>query len=720
MTSLSTVSTFLELLRWRAQDRPDHVTYTFLEDGDSKELTLTNHELDIEARAIAAKLQSVAEPGDRALLLFPPGLPYITALYGCLYAGVVAVPAYPPNRASLQKNIPRLLSIIEDANVNVVLCNTDIHGMAASLFEDEHGQGPHFIPTDQVSSDWAYDWSEPHVKPEDIAILQYTSGSTGKPKGVMLNHANILDNSKQISRSFGVHAGTVGVIWLPPYHDMGLIGGILQPYYSGIRVVMMAPFNFLRRPMRWLRAISKYRATSSGGPNFAYELCLQKVTEKDLAELDLSSWELAFNGAEPIAPHTLDRFVETFGACNLRSEALYPCYGMAETTLILTGGHHREAHVIRRFDEGKLEEHQAVPNEDPEGSRALVGCGAPVSDHIVEIVDPESQHICAPGRIGEIWASGQSIAQGYFNRPELTEALFHARLDAHPDARFLRTGDLGFFQDGELFVTGRLKDLIIIRGRNYYPHDIERAVETCHDFIRPGAAAAFSVDVDGEEQLVLVQEIQRKCKPEQYPEVVEAVRRTITEAFEVRAHGVVLIKQGSIAKTSSGKIRRSTCRQLFLDGGLDVLGEDLLSCKTTGHDEVLCGQLVTDLHETTEPAARRLLLTRLVSEILRGQPGMAEAKITPHTTLSSVGVDSVTATEIANLIETYLEVDLPVVFLLEGPKILEIAEELQAMKWSSDAALLEAGSDRYADLLSRKQRGMRRAARKSRKEIVRS
>ncbi|CAM2008635.1 AMP-binding protein [Acanthopleuribacter pedis] len=718
MTSLSSVSTYLELLRWRAQDRPDHATYTFLEDGDGKEAILTNHELDIEARAIAAKLQSVARPGDRALLLFPPGLPYITALYGCLYAGVVAVPAYPPNRASLQKNIPRLLSIIEDAHVNVVLCNTDIHSMAASLFEDERGNGPHFIPTDQVSSDWAYDWSEPRVNAEDIAILQYTSGSTGKPKGVMLSHANILDNSKQISRCFGVHAGTVGVIWLPPYHDMGLIGGILQPYYSGIRVIMMAPFNFLRRPMRWLRAISRYRATSSGAPNFAYELCLQKVTEKDLAELDLSSWELAFNGAEPIAPRTLDRFVDTFGACNLRPEALYPCYGMAETTLILTGGNHREAHVIRRFDEEKLEEHAAVPNADPETSRALVGCGEPVADHLVEIVDPQTHERCEPGVIGEIWASGASIAQGYFNRPKLTEAVFQARLEAFPGRRFLRTGDLGFFQDDALFVTGRLKDLIIIRGRNYYPHDIERAVETCHPAIRSGAAAAFSVEIDGEEQLVLVQEILRKCKPDQYPEVVEVVRRTISEAFEVRAHGIVLIKQGSIAKTSSGKIRRSTCRQLFLDGELEVLGEDLLSQKTTGHDEVLCRQLVTDMFETTEPRTRRVLLTRLVSEILRGQPGLAEAKIAPHTTLSSVGVDSVTATEIANLLETYLEVDLPVVFLLEGPKIQEIAEELQALKWSSDAALLEAGSDRYADLHSRKQRGIRRAARKSRKEIV--
>ncbi|CAM2068040.1 AMP-binding protein [Sulfidibacter corallicola] len=714
MTSLSSVSTFLDLLRWRAQEKPDHATYLYLEDGEHREVPLTNHELDIKARAIAAKLQSLVKSGDRALLLFPAGLSYLTAFYGCMYAGVVAVPAYPPNRASLQKNLPRLMSIIEDAQASVVLCNTDIHGMAASLFENQYGGGPHFIPTDQLSDEWAYDWTEPHVKADDIAFLQYTSGSTGQPKGVILNHHNILDNSERISRRFGIHANSVVVSWLPPYHDMGLIGGLLQPLYSGIRVILMSPFSFLRKPMRWLRTISQYGATCSGGPNFAYELCLQKATEKDLAMLDLSSWESAFNGAEPISSQTLDRFADAFSICGFQRDALYPVYGMAEATLMVTGGDPEDSHAAVPFDEEKLEEHRAIRCDRVNGHRTLVGCGHALEEHVLEVVDPQSEAPCPNGNIGEIWVSGPSIAQGYFNQEALTERVFGAELGAYPGRKFLRTGDLGFLFEDQLYVTGRLKDLIIIRGRNYYPHDLERTVEYCHPAIRPGCAAAFSIEVDREEQLVLVQEIQRKCDPAELPRVIEHIRRTISEQFEVRTYAIALIRQGTIPKTSSGKIRRSFTRHLFLEDKLEVIGKDVLQSDEVSHGYAECEELAAKLRDELDPIVRRAQLIRIVTEILRAQPGLGKAKITPHTSLSTLGIDSVMATEMANQIENFLNVDLQVVMLLEGPKVADIAEEIQNLKWPPDGGMMNAhqdAPDRYASLFARKERGTRRRLR---------
>ena len=406
-----------------------------------------------------------------------------------------------------------------------------------------------------------------------MAFLQYTSGSTGTPKGVVLNHANLVHNSALIAHAFEHTRTSLGVFWLPSYHDMGLIGGILQPIYVGRTNVLMSPMTFLQKPFRWLSAITRFRATSAGGPNFAYEHCIQKITPEQRKQLDLSSWKLAFNGAEPVRAETLRRFAEKFAPCGFRAEAFYPCFGLAEATLIVSGGYVAKPPIIRSFDsvaltQGKVRE---VAGGSPT-ARDLVGCGQTLPDQKIVIANPETKTTCPPDEIGEIWVSGPSMAQGYWKRPDVTETMFHAHLQDTGDGPFLRTGDLGFMLDGELFVTGRLKDLIILRGVNYYPQDIELTVQRCHPRLRADCGAAFAVEKDGREQLVLVFEVERH-KQGQFGEVFQAIRRAVAGEHDLNVDAIVLIRAGTVPKTSSGKIQRHACRQSYLDGTLDVVGQ---------------------------------------------------------------------------------------------------------------------------------------------------
>ncbi|MFP2926241.1 fatty acyl-AMP ligase, partial [Pyxidicoccus sp. 3LG] len=409
-----------------------------------------------------------------------------------------------------------------------------------------------------------------------MAFLQYTSGSTGSPRGVVLTHANLLHNSHAIQRCFEHDSNSVGVIWLPPYHDMGLIGGILQPLHVGFPVVLMSPLDFLARPMRWLQAVSRYRATTSGGPNFAYELCVRKATPELVSQLDLSSWSLAFNGAEPLHPATLQRFRETFAPCGFRPEAVYPCYGLAEATLIASGGRKAALPLQHSVRKDALEANEAVPVSSTDaGALTLVGCGTRLPDQELLIVEPQGRLPLPEGRVGEVWLRGPSIARGYWNRPEETEATFHARRADDPAAGpYLRTGDLGFLRDGELFITGRLKDLIIVRGRNHYPHDLERTAVACHAALRPGCSAAFGVEATGGEQLVLVQEVDTR-KAFDAAALTEAIREAVAAEHGVVLHAVVLIEPGSLPKTSSGKVQRRATRAAWLEGQLQVVSSDV-------------------------------------------------------------------------------------------------------------------------------------------------
>jgi 8-amino-7-oxononanoate synthase len=565
-------SNLVEMLLHRARCQPEDTAFTYLVDGENDQVHLTYRELDRQARAIGAWLESHDLAGERALLLYPAGLDFIVAFFGCLYAGVIAVPVYPPRR---NRSLNRIQAIADDAEAKVALTTELVFNRVMPLIDETpHLKQLTWLPTCQVPVEMEREWTMPDVHGETLAFLQYTSGSTGTPKGVVLSHANLVHNSALISHSFEHTRSGKGVFWLPSYHDMGLIGGILQPLYIGRPNVLMSPMSFLQKPFRWLSAISRFGGSTSGGPNFAYDLCVQKVTPEQRKTLDLSNWRVAFNGAEPVRAETLDAFAEAFEPCGFRRDAFYPCFGLAEATLIVSGGYVNKPPIVRAFDSTAIARNEVVAVEPhTAGARELVGCGQNLPDQRIVIVDPETLTQCPDDRIGEVWAYGPSMAQGYWRQPEATERTFQARLSDSGEGPFLRTGDLGFLQDGELFITGRLKDLIIVHGVNYYPQDIERTVQQSHPRLRLDCGAAFVVEENGKpERLIIVQEIERH-KRANFEGVFDSIRRAVAGEHELAPDAILLIRAGSVPKTSSGKIQRHACRDGYLAGTLDVVAQ---------------------------------------------------------------------------------------------------------------------------------------------------
>ena len=560
-------SNLIELLQHRALHQGDDVGFRFLTDGESQSIEWTYADTDRKARAIARSLQTMGLEGERALLLYPSGLDFLAAFFGCLYAGVTAVPAYPPRR---NRNMARIDAIANDAQAKIALTTFDVLERVQTMIGDTPAlQQIRWRATDQWDDDLADSWQRPDVHGETMAFFQYTSGSTGTPKGVMLTHANLMHNSAMIAYAFEHTRSGTGCFWLPLYHDMGLIGGILQPLYMGKANTLFSPTHFLQKPVRWLQMLSQTGATISGGPNFAYDLCVEKVTAEQKTTLDLSRWTLAFNGAEPVRADTIDRFSEAFAECGFRREAFYPCYGLAEATLIVTGGYKQTPPSVRSFEVEGLEKHEVIETEPgAKGSRELVGSGGNLLDQQIVIANPDTFEPYGDDHVGEIWVSGPSVAGGYWKRDELTEQIFQARLS---DGRgpFLRTGDLGFLRDGELYVTGRLKDLIILRGVNHYPQDIEETVKSAHEHVEQGAGAAIVVGNEGAEKLVIVQETARR-RDLDYEAIIEAIRKKVALDHELAVAGIVLIKTRSIPKTSSGKIQRHACCDGYLAGTLAV------------------------------------------------------------------------------------------------------------------------------------------------------
>jgi acyl-CoA synthetase (AMP-forming)/AMP-acid ligase II/acyl carrier protein len=568
---MSTAS-LLDILSYRAQHQTDRQAYIFLQNGETESGSLTYGELDRQARAIATQIQSWQ--GERALLLYPSGLEFITAFFGCLYAGVIAVPVYPPRR---NQNLSRLLSIVNDAQAKIALTSESILKDIDQSWEKQPELSElKLIATDSLTSSSQEEFSSSLVTPETLAFLQYTSGSTGTPKGVMVTHGNIIHNQKLIQQAFSHSDKTIFAGWLPLFHDMGLIGNVLQPMYLGIPCILMPPVAFLQKPIRWLQAISKYRATTSGGPNFAYDLCVNQIRAAELTGLDLSSWDLAFSGAEPVRAETLKRFGDKFRECGFSYQAFYPCYGMAECTLLATGGNKCQSPVIDEFNAKDIKENLAVKSDVSSlDNRLFVGCGRAHLETTAIIVDPESLTRCQPGKIGEIWIAGGSVAAGYWHRPEITQETFQAFLQDTEEGPFLRTGDLGFSDNEELFITGRLKDLIIIRGRNYYPQDIELTIEKSHPALRENSSATFAIDLVEGEGLVVVCEVERTyLRKLNVDEIVRAIKLALSAEHELDLHGVTLLKTGSILKTSSGKIQRRACKAGFLEDSLNnVVGQ---------------------------------------------------------------------------------------------------------------------------------------------------
>jgi acyl-CoA synthetase (AMP-forming)/AMP-acid ligase II/acyl carrier protein len=596
------LASLVDLLQLRAVQQAEQTAYTFLLDGEQTTVSLTYGELDRQAKAIATTLSSHA-PGTRALLVYPAGLDYITALFGCLYAKVIAVPAYPPK---LNHSLTRLETIVQDAQPQIALTTHELwQQIQPRLHQFSSLEELNWIATDRIQTGYLEinverplrerstliesltDLSSRQTaKPEDIAILQYTSGSTAAPKGVMLSHQNLLHNLAAIQQRFGHDAQSRGVIWLPPYHDMGLIGGILQPLYVGFPVVLMSPQMFVQQPIRWLKAIAHHKATTSGAPNFAYELCIQKIKPEHLQDLDLSSWQVAFNGAEPLRPETLEQFTEKFAPCGFQRNAFYPCYGLAEATLFVSGRPRSTALRTLSINRTALTGNQVLLETNPNIADVVVSCGQSLADQVVAIAHPETQQPCSENEVGEIWIAGASIAQGYWNRPQETQDIFQAKLidgdrtNHHANHRaYLRTGDLGFLHQGELFITGRLKDLIIIRGRNHYPQDIEQTVQSSHPDLRSGVA--FTVLVEGEEQLAIAQELDRQAlhrlSAEQATEVMQLIRQAIATEHELQAAMILLVRPLSLPKTSSGKLQRQATRTAFLQDQLEVLHRSIVA-----------------------------------------------------------------------------------------------------------------------------------------------
>ncbi|HYG65651.1 MAG TPA: AMP-binding protein, partial [Thermoanaerobaculia bacterium] len=622
--TLSAPQSFVDVVRERSGRLGERRVFTFLADGEEPAEHLTYSGLDLRARAVGAELQRRGAAGDRVLLLFPPGLDFVAAFLGCLYAGAVAVPAYPPSPG---RGTGRLRGLLQDARPRLALTvSAALDRVERELAEAAEPPVVHAI--DALPPEVAGDWRPPVVDPSTLAFLQYTSGSTSTPKGVRITHGNLLANERAIQRAFGQSEESVVVGWLPLYHDMGLIGNVLQPIWCGGSCVLMSPLAFLQKPSRWLAAVSRFRATTSGGPDFAYALCVRKVPPAERAGLDLSSWRVAFNGAEPVRAATLDAFAEAFAPSGFRRRAFYPCYGLAEATLFVSGGDPDVQPVVRTVQEA-----------GPEG-RPLVGCGRVWPGERLAIVEPESGRLAPAGHEGEVWVAGPSVADGYWNRPEETERTFGARLETG-EGPFLRTGDLGLLDTaGELFVTGRLKDLIVVRGRNLYPHDLERTAEESHQALRPGGAAAFSAEMDGEERLVVLVEVERRQEAEA-GEAAEAVRSVLAREHEVTPWEVVPIRAGSLPKTSSGKVRRSASREEYLAGGLTRVAP-------------------VAVHASAAAAGSRLEAVRgLAARLLRVDPQSLDPE-------ADLPLDSLLALEMKNRLESDFGVQLPLSVLLDG------------------------------------------------------
>ncbi|WP_136668605.1 fatty acyl-AMP ligase [Flavobacterium sp. H122] len=580
---ISKFTTLIEVLRHRASVTPQTVLYSFIEDGNERKSEFTYSQLDERARAIASYLQTKINKNDRALLLYQPGLDYIEAFMGCLYAGVIPVPAYPPDG----RNLKRLLHVINDANAAIALSTEAIYNNVSFLSENgasdqirkessEFVQNIQWHLSDTIATAEADKWNDADITKEDVAFLQYTSGSTNNPKGVIVTHHNLMTNFDFSEKAFEMSPERQMVSWLPPYHDMGLIGGILQPLYSGMRTTLISPVSFIKKPLKWLSVISecgKNGKIISGAPNFAYELCVNKISDDQINDLDLSNWTLAFNGAEPIRAATLEAFAEKFKTTGFKKEHFFPVYGLAEATLLVSAGNVPELPIVKKVNKILLEENTVTEKVENESDFIeKVGCGVELKGQKLRIVDPATKIECEENTVGEIWISGPNVAKGYWENPEETEMTFNCTIENEEDSSYFRTGDLGYLNENQLYVTGRLKDLIIIRGKNHYPQDIEFTVQNSHEALRKDYGAAFSLDLNGEEQLVIIQEVKREFKRKiDIKEISNIIRSAVSKEHQLVPAHIILIEPSTFPKTSSGKLQRRASKDQFLKNELKEL-----------------------------------------------------------------------------------------------------------------------------------------------------
>jgi len=690
LESAQNCPTICHVLRWRAEHQPQRWAYTYLRDGEEDAADITYGELDLRARAIAAAVQQRARPGDRALLLYPSGWEFIAAFLGCLYAGVIAVPAYQPN-PRLERTLTRPRAIAADARPAVVLTTASLLSAAPGLVVGEPAfSAATWLATDAEADDAGSFRHEATIDPGTLAFLQYTSGSTSTPRGVMVTHGNLMHNERQLQRAVSLTEDSVNVSWLPLFHDMGLIGAVLQALHTGFPCVLMSPAAFIQRPIRWLQAISRYRGTVSLAPDFAYAMCVRQIDEADRATLDLSNWTAALNGAEPVRPETLEAFAVAFGPCGFRREAMFPCYGLAESTLMVSGGPPFSGPVVLRAQEGPLRRGTVAVTED-EG-RPLASSGQITHGSRVVIADPQTRVRCPAGQIGEIWLVGPSVTAGYWESPAATEATFSARLAGTDEGPFLRTGDLGFLRDDQLFITSRLTDLIIIRGSNHAPQDIERTAESSHPALRAGSGIAFTIEDGGDARLVVVHEVRLDRLRVDCEEVAMAVRQAVTEEHGLDVYAVVLLKPGALPKTSSGKPQRRACRGQFLAGDLRQIGQSIrrpADADAAPADEVAADRLLPALVSAERPSRLPMLASFLQQQIAAAVGGNAD-QVDAGQPFPALGLDSLKLLQLKERVERELAVTIPLERFLDYPTPAELAVPLLAdLERSIDAAWAE-------------------------------
>ncbi|GAA2017328.1 hypothetical protein GCM10009799_51690 [Nocardiopsis rhodophaea] len=672
LSALGGSETVIAAVRAHARNRPETTAFTFLKEGEAELAVYDFATLDLKARSVAARLQRANAAGERVLLTTDPGPAYVAAFLGCSYAGATAVPCYPPRRNGRSRELG---AIAADCDAAVALAaGGTATTVAERLTETAETRSIPVLDTDDIDDAIAATWTEPRLEGDDIAFLQYTSGSTGAPKGVMVRHRDIVRHVSHMYRRFELRPDSTVVSWLPPFHDMGLIAFILMPAVMGYHSVLMPPGDFVIRPARWLEAISRYRGEMVAAPNFAYDLCHDRVSDDELAALDLSSWRHACNGAEPVRAETIERFTDRFTPCGFRPETFRPCYGMAEATLAVTipRAGARPTVIERTWD-------SAEPYI--QGTR-LVGCGVPLDGHAIAIVDPDTGERLPDGSPGEIWVTGPSVPDGYWNREEESLRTFRAALPGD-EARYLRTGDMGLVHDGGLHVAGRYRDLVIVRGRNYAPSDIEDVVGTAHPRNRRGGTAVFSTSAApsgtggaGGERLVVVQEV-RTRREEEFAAVVAAVRSRVLEEFDIAVDDVVLIRPTGLPKTTSGKIQRGACRARYLAAHLEALH--------TWHAEappVNSGVPVdTAAVRPGTVQAMEALISENIGRVLGLDPDLVER----DQPFGAQGLDSVRGAEFTGNLSVLLGVSVPAAALYDHPSIRELARHLATEQCARDA-----------------------------------
>lgn len=677
------MSTLTALLDNRAAAQPGRTGYVFLADGETEQARLDYAALRRRALAVAVRLAAAGAGGGRALLLYPPGLDFLAGFFGCLYAGVTAVPAYPPPG---RRPDTRLEAIARDAEPAAVLTPARLLEARERLAPDSPLARPPWLAGDAGAGDPA---PEPAAvpAPTDLAVLQYTSGSTASPRGVMVDHACLLHNLEDLDRGWAHGPDDALVSWLPAFHDMGLVYGLLMPLYKGFPCYLMAPAAFLARPLRWLEALSRYRGTHAAAPNFAYDLCVRRSTPETRAGLDLRPWRVALNGAEPVRAPTLERFAAAFGPHGFSPRAFCPGYGLAEATLKVAALPADREPTVLRVDGAALGGGRVMETTGP-GGRPLVGCGQSRIDTRVLIVDPASRAPRPADRVGEIWVAGRTLAQGYWRRPQDSAATFQART-ADGRGPWLRTGDLGFVRDGELYITGRLKEVLVIQGRNHYPQDIEYAVQSSHPALALDAGAAFALETGDGEGLVVVNELRREAlRDTPLDAVLAAMARRLAQECGLQAQALALLRPGGVPKTSSGKIRRGACRDAYLAGELPVL-----ACRQTAPEG--CREAPAG-YARIGPAAVSAWLGDWLDRRLGARPD-------PRRSLADCGLDSALAVELAAALGDWLGRPLDATLLWNYPSIQALAGHLGGAAGPAQPdreALNDLSADQLAELLA--------------------